>query len=79
MNGRRKIWMTGEASAKFRKKQRVWTQYQNTKNVMDHVKATTEKNEFTTLVRNLSRDFERNLAKNLKENPKDCGDTANPN
>ena len=66
-----KIWMTGEASAKFRKKQRAWKQYQNTKNYMDYVRATNEKNEFTTLVRNLSRDFERNLAKNLKNNPKD--------
>ena len=45
-------------------------QYQNTKNYMDYVRATNEKNEFTTLVRNLSRDFERNLAKNLKDNPK---------
>ena len=38
-NGRRKIWMTGAASAKFRKKQRAWKQYQNTKNYMDYVRA----------------------------------------
>ena len=70
-NGRRKIWMTKEATAKYRKKQRAWKHYQKTKHYMDYVRATTEKNEFTTLVRNLNREFEHNLAKNLKMNPKD--------
>jgi len=38
---------------------------------MDYVRTTTEKNEFTTLVRNLNKDIEFDLAKNLKKNPKD--------
>ena len=70
-NGRRKIWMTREATAKFRKKQRAWKQYQKSKDHLDYVRATTEKNEFTMLVRNINKDFEQNLAKNLKHNPKD--------
>ncbi|KAK2160241.1 hypothetical protein LSH36_137g01039 [Paralvinella palmiformis] len=65
-DGRRKIWMTN-----YRKKQRAWKQYQKSKNYMDYVRATNDKIEFTTLVRNLNRNFERNLAKNLKQNPKD--------
>ena len=69
-NGSRKIWMTREATAKFRKKQRVWKQYQRNKDHLDYVRATTEKNEFTMLVRNINKDFEQNLAKNLKHNPK---------
>ena len=66
-----KICMMREASAKFRKKQRAWKQYQKTKNNMDYVRATNENNEFTTLVRNLSRNFEQNMSKNLLKNPKD--------
>ncbi|KAK2157631.1 hypothetical protein LSH36_188g10014 [Paralvinella palmiformis] len=62
-DGRRKIWTTKETSGKYRKKQRAWKQYQKSKNYMDCVRATNDKNEFTTLVRNLSRNFERNLEK----------------
>ena len=31
-DGRRQIWTTKEASAKYRKKQRAWKQYQKSKN-----------------------------------------------
>jgi len=37
---------------------------------MDYFIATTEKNEFTTIVINVNRDFEHNPAKNLKKKPK---------
>ncbi|KAK2162518.1 hypothetical protein LSH36_97g07107 [Paralvinella palmiformis] len=62
--------MTKEATAKYRNKQRTWKQYQTTKHHMDYVRATSEKSEFTTLVRNFNRDFEHNLAKNPKITPK---------
>ena len=68
---RRKIWMTREATAKHKRKQQAWKQYQHTGERIDYIRATTEKNEFTTLTRNLCRDFERKLAGNLKNNPKD--------
>ena len=38
---------------------------------MDYIRATSLKNEFTTLTCNLCRDFERKLASNMKDNPKD--------
>ena len=62
-HGRRNIWMTREATAKYRKKQRAWKQYQKSKDHLDYVRVTTEKNEFTMLMRNISKDFEQNLAK----------------
>ena len=52
--------------------QRRRKQYHNTKNYMDYIIATYEKNEFTTLVRNLSRDIKNITQTNFK-------DTANPN
>ena len=54
-NGRRKIWMTSEATVKYRKKQRTWKQYQKSKDHLDYARATKEKNEFTVLVWNISK------------------------
>ena len=54
-------------------------QYHNTKNYMDYIRATNEKNEFTTLVRNLSRDFEQNLPNIKNITQTNFKDTANPN
>ena len=67
---RRKIWMTREATAKHRKKQRAWKKYRQTGDRIDYIRATTEKNELITMKRKLCHDFERNLARQLKENPK---------
>jgi len=36
----------------------AWKQYWLTGDRIDYIRATTEKNEFTTLTRNLCRDFE---------------------
>ena len=68
---RRKIWMTREATAKHKRKQQAWNKYKQTRDHDDYIRATTEKNEFITMTRNLCRDFERKLACSLKENPKD--------
>ena len=68
---RRKIWMTREATAKHTRKQQAWNKYKQTRDHDDYIRATTEKNEFITMTRNLCRDFERKLACSLNENPKD--------
>ena len=46
---RRNIWMTREATAKHKKKQQAWKRYRQSGDRMDYIRATLEKNEFTTL------------------------------
>ena len=68
---RRNIWMTREATTMHKRKQEVWKHHEHTGYHMDYIRATSLKNEFTTLTRNLCRDFERKLASNMKDNSKD--------
>jgi len=63
--------MIREAIAKHKKNQQTWKRYRFTWDRMDYIRATTEKIEFTTLTRNLCRDFELKLAASLKNSPKD--------
>ena len=62
---------TRETTAKHKRKQQAWKRYRQSGDRTDYIRATVEKNEFTTLTQNLCQTFERKLADNLKENPKD--------
>ena len=50
---RRNIWMTREATAKHKRKQQAWKRYRQSGDCMDYICAMVEKNEFTTVTRNL--------------------------
>ena len=70
--------MKREATTKHKIKQEAWKHYKHTGDHMDYIRATSLKNELTTLTRNLCRDFERKLASNMKDNPKTSGNIVNP-
>ncbi|KAK2145636.1 hypothetical protein LSH36_667g00004 [Paralvinella palmiformis] len=63
--------MTREAITKHKKKQQAWKRYQLTGDRMYYIRATTDKNEFTTLTRNWCRNFEWKLTGSLNDNTTD--------
>jgi len=70
LDKRKKLRMNKAAMTLRKKKYESWKRYTETRDYLDYVGASRDRDKLTCMSRKLRRDFEHNLARNIKANPK---------